>query len=111
MSASGSPPLRASVERSGSTAVVTLVGELDLATADTLRSRLLTVVRADPAPSRVVLDVGGLHFVDAAGIAVLLTAQRAVVAGGGDLVLRSPSRLVTRVVNVLQLGHLLPVER
>jgi anti-anti-sigma factor len=111
VSASDGPPLRASVQRSGDTAVVTLVGELDLATADRLRTRLLTVVRSDPAPSRLVLDVSGLHFVDAAGIAVLLTAQRALAAGGGKVVLRSPSRLVTRVVKVLQLQHLLPVER
>ena len=111
MSASGGSPLRASVERSGSCALVTLVGELDLATADKLRTRLLTVVRSDPPPSRVVLDVSGLHFVDAAGIAVLLAAQRALATTGGELVLRSPSRLVKRVVKVLRLEHLLPVER
>jgi anti-anti-sigma factor len=68
------------------------------------------VVRADPAPQRVVLDVSRLGFVDAAGVSVLLTAQRAVAAGGGELVLRSPSRIVERVVKVLQLEHLLPVE-
>ncbi len=111
MSASAGPSLRASVTRSGGTAVVVLVGELDLATADRLRARLLAVVRTEPVPERVVLDVSGLAFVDAAGIAVLLTAQRALAAAGGTVLLRAPSRIVQRVVKVLQLEHLLPTER
>ena len=110
MPASGGPDLRASVSRTGSTTVVTLVGELDLATADRLRTRLHAIVRADPPPRRLVLDVGGLDFVDAAGISVLLSAQRALAAGGGTVVLRSPSRIVNRVVKVLQLQDLLPAE-
>ena len=111
MTDTGGPPLRTTVSRSGSSVVVSLCGELDLATGDALRSRLCGVVEADPAPERVVLDVTGLDFVDAAGISVLLGAQRSLSARGGELVLRSPSRIVRRVVQVLELDSVLPVER
>ncbi len=104
-------PLRAVVTRSGSRVVVTLAGELDLATADSLRRRLRTLVQAAPPPSRLVLDAADLEFVDASGISVLLNARRSLADRGGELVLRSPSRLVRRVVTALDLEHLLPVER
>lgn len=110
MPTSDGPALRVSVVRTGGTAVVTLRGELDLATGDALRARLAEVTGTAPPPARLVLDVAGLAFVDAAGIAVLLGAQRALARTGGTVSLRSPSRLVRRVVRVLQLGHLLPVE-
>ena len=110
MSTTDVPALRAAVARHGADVVVSLSGELDLATADRLRTRLQRVVAAEPAPASVVLDVSGLQFVDAAGIAVLLSAQRALAARGGRMSLRSPSRLVRRVVRVLDLEHLLPLE-
>ena len=110
MTANGSPALRASVSRSGARVVVSLAGELDLATGDQLRSRLTTVIEGDPPPEQLVLDVEGLDFVDASGISVLLGAQRSLSARGGQILLRSPSRLVQRVVKVLELEHVLPVE-
>ena len=105
------PALRTSVRREGSTAIVSVAGELDLATAEGLRSRLSTVVAAKPPPERLVLDLAELEFVDASGISALLHAQRALAARGGVTELRSPSRLVRRVVRVLQLEKALPVER
>jgi anti-anti-sigma factor len=111
MSGDGAPPLRASVARAGGSVVVALAGELDLASGEGLRRRLTDLVQAEPAGSTVVLDLAELRFVDAAGIAVLLAAQRSLGARGGRMVLRAPSRLVQRVVRVLELDHALPVER
>ena len=110
MTATDGPHLRAAVTRAGATAVLTLTGELDLATAGPLRARLSRLVQDDPPPALVVLDVAGLQFVDAAGIGALLSAQRTLAARGGRMCLRSPSRLVQRVVRVLDLEHLLPLE-
>jgi anti-sigma B factor antagonist len=111
MSEGGRSPLRASISRADGAVVVALAGELDLATAAGLRRRLADVVRVDPPPAKVVLDLAQLGFVDASGISVLLSAQRALAARGGTMVLRSPSRLVKRVVKVLELDHALPTER
>lgn len=110
MSRRGSAALQARVSRSGETAVVTLRGELDLATAGDLRDCLAPVVRSEPVPAQVVLDVADLTFLDASGISALLTVQRALAARGGRLVLRSPSSLVRRVVRVLDLDKVLPFE-
>ncbi len=106
-----SAPLRVRVarERGGATVVV-VAGELDLATAGGLRTRLATLAQGDP-PARVVLDLAGLDFVDASGISVLLAAQRALSDRGSALVLRSPSRMVRKVLRLLDLDEVLPVER
>ena len=90
---------------------VALSGELDLATADTLRSCLAPLVQGPSSPERLVLDLRDLTFLDASGISSLLVVQRALDSQGGRLVLRSPSRLVRRVVKVLDLEQVLPVER
>lgn len=109
MPATGGPVLDSRVSREGTTVVVALSGELDLATAPRLRSCLAPIVTAQTAPMQLVLDLSELRFLDASGISALLTVQRALAARGGRLALRSPSRLVRRVVKVLDLDGLLPV--
>ena len=104
------PELTATVSRSGRSAVVHVTGELDLATAARLRSRLRDVLDDDPPPARVVMDLADLRFVDGTGIAVLVEAQRALAVTGGHLVLRSPSAMTRRVVRLLQLEAALPTE-
>ena len=110
MSLARSGALRASASRCGDVLTVALAGELDLATGPELRARLTRLVQSDPPPARLVLDLAHLQFLDASGISALLSAQRAVAASGGSVVLRSPSRLVRRVVKVLDLDRVLPVE-
>jgi anti-anti-sigma factor len=110
MSGVGDGGLSTRVTRRGSTVQVALCGELDLATAAALRSCLVPLVKQDPPPERLVLDLSDLTFLDASGISALLTVQRLFAARGGELVLRSPSRLVRRVVKVLDLEQVLPVE-
>ena len=109
MPATGGPVLDTRVVETGSTVLVALSGELDLATAPQLRSCLAPLVTARTAPDELVLDLSALTFLDASGISALLTVQRALAARGGRLALRSPSRLVRRVVKVLDLDGLLPI--
>jgi anti-sigma B factor antagonist len=89
--------------------VVRVVGELDLATAPEVQHRLAGLALA--AERRVVLDVQDVTFLSAAGVRVLLDAHDRVAAHGGRLVLRSPSRLVQRVLQAAGVGDVLPVER
>lgn len=63
-------------------------GEVDLATADVL-STLLAEVLAE-RPSKVVVDLAGVSFLDSTGIKCLLAAQTAATAGGCRLVVRRP---------------------
>ena len=111
MGSGGDAALVTRTTRRGRVADVALRGELDLSTAPTLRGCLAGLLQEEPPPEKVVLDLSELSFVDASGISALLSAQQALRSRGGSVVLRSPSRLVRRVVKVLDLEQALPVER
>jgi anti-sigma B factor antagonist len=94
------PLLRMQVRRDGATAVLRLTGEADVATAPRLEVRLRDVV-GDLAVERVVVDAAELGFLDLAGLDVLLGAAAELRDRGGQLVLRSPTRRVRRLLRVL----------
>ena len=91
----GSPPTQNefSVEISGdaSATVLTVTGELDLATTPALEAEL---ERASAGPELVVLDLRGVTFMDSTGVSLLVKAHRraqesrrrlAVVKGGAQV--------------------------
>lgn len=105
------PTLGVRVVRDGSTAVLRLRGELDVATAGRLRVRLndlLEPARTDPV-LRLVVDLSRLPFCDLSGIAVLLEAQNVLAARGGEVVLLRPPLVLRRALSALGLAELLPV--
>lgn len=75
--------------------VVGVAGELDLASAPVFSDALADV--GDDTP--LLLDLGNLRFLDAAGLRELVALAR----GGRVLVLRNPSRLVRRVLAAAEL--------
>jgi anti-anti-sigma factor len=78
--------------------VVMVTGELDLSTADSLRTSL------DPLEGRVVVNLAGLSFMDCSGIGVLVAAHNRLAAGDGGLRLSSPRGLVRRTLELVGLG-------
>src|SRR5215469_15558536 len=84
-----SSPLQADVSWDGVVVTVTVTGELDIATARALRHQLLEVASAHP--ERLVLDLGGLVFVDAAGVRALASAHRVLEARCPVIVRRPPT--------------------
>ncbi len=82
--------------------VVTLVGELDLATATGLRLALENVLADSPAS--VVIDLAALGFIDASGLAVLATARQALRLRGGELVVRHPSPTLRKMLTITSLA-------
>ena len=75
-------------------AVLTLRGELDLATVSLLGEELDRATRGTGA---VVIDLSGLRFIDSSGLHVLVGAERELGASGGQLVLVRGPRAVRRV--------------
>src|SRR6185312_8931621 len=61
-------------------------GELDLGTAEQLRSAIDRAI-VDPACTDIVLDLSELEFIDCAGLGVLVTASQR--ADGAGVVLRA----------------------
>ncbi|MFF7970722.1 anti-sigma factor antagonist [Streptomyces sp. NPDC007905] len=78
--------------------VVTVAGEIDHQTGDTLRQAL--DVSDAPRP-RVVVDLGQVTFMDSSGINVLITAHRALSGAGGWLRLARPGQSVQRVLHIV----------
>ena len=87
-------------------AVVSVVGELDIATASRL-SHLLTELAE---PGRVVLvDLSDTDFMDSTGIAELAIACKHQRELGGDLILDAPNRAVSKVIEISGMDRVMTV--
>jgi anti-sigma B factor antagonist len=75
--------------------VVTLEGELDLASAAKLEEELLLIEAG--RPPRIVIDLSGLTFMDSTGMRTLALAQRRSLAERHELLLRRGPHQVQRV--------------
>jgi anti-anti-sigma factor len=83
---------------------VALVGECDLAVREELTATLLEAVHRAPV---VVVDVGGLDFLDSSGLHGLVTAHRAAKDSGKKLFVVNPSGSVAVVLDLTGVGALL----
>ncbi len=99
----GEPFLAVRTSRDDSCLVVTLSGELDIATGPVLDAALRDAVSGG-VPARLVLELSALAFADVAGLGVLLRHERALARSGGTVELRRPSAMVRRIVTTLALG-------
>lgn len=79
--------------------LVTVAGDIDLATAPELGDRLLSVLR-EHAPAILDVDLAGVAFLDCAGISALITARNAAVSAGSQLWIVHPQPFVRRVLDV-----------
>jgi anti-anti-sigma factor len=75
--------------------VLTLSGELDLASAPMLERELLDAEAT--GPSRLVIDLAGLAFMDSTGLQALLRARERANSNGHELALRRAPHQVQRV--------------
>jgi anti-sigma B factor antagonist len=91
----------------GSAAVVHIIGELDLATAPTLRETLARLYQ--DGTTSVVLDLTDLDFVDSTGLSEFVVALKRCRERGGDVVLRSPSRSTARVLTISGLDRVFTI--
>ncbi|GHE51046.1 MULTISPECIES: STAS domain-containing protein [Streptomyces] len=98
------PSIRLTGDR---TAVVAVVGDVDLHTASELRTRAQAVV--DQGAPHLVLDMEQVDFVDSTGLTTLIVLLQAAQAAGGSLrVARIPERLV-RMVTITGVSQLIPM--
>ena len=90
--------------------VVWLGGEMDLATAPRLRDCFQRQLPEPLGAKRVVIDLAALDFIDSTGLSALLSAQRRVRRSGVELVLRSPTYRVFRVLEMTGLDKTFEVD-
>jgi anti-sigma B factor antagonist len=87
-------------------AVVTVTGDVDVATSAALRDGLLQVV-ADENFRGLVVNLAGVSFIDSTGIGVLVGVWRRTKATDGCLALASPSRQAQSVLDATGLTKVL----
>ena len=99
--ASGQPPLNVDATAARFGAIVTIDGELDIATVP----RVSAALQDEPAvgAEAIVVDLTGVTFMDSTGLAALMTLKRDVDARGGRLIVacpEGPARLLFDVSGV-----------
>ncbi|WP_181723324.1 STAS domain-containing protein [Nocardia gipuzkoensis] len=96
--------LEVQVRSAADAVVVTVHGEIDMASAPHLQSALDEALRDGPAA--VVVDMSNVGFLGSAGLSVLLAASEATGSGGLRVV---PSDAARRPIEVTALDRLLTV--
>ena len=83
----------------GGVHVVSLKGELDVATAEGLADWLV-----DISGSSVVVDLSCLTFIDSSGISAMVVAHNRMKGAGDELVLTRPHPIVRRALEIVGLA-------
>jgi anti-sigma B factor antagonist len=79
-------------------AVVSVSGEVDVATAPELRHQLLELVSA--GKTKVIVNLGAVGFLDSTGLGVLVSTVKRLRSDGGDLAVICASAQILRVFEI-----------
>jgi anti-sigma B factor antagonist len=71
------------VTQSGAVTVVVPRGDLDMAAADQMKRTLTELV--DKGQSKLLMDLGGVSYIDSSGMGALVAAMKHTRSRGGDL--------------------------
>lgn len=88
-------------------AVVTVLGEIDIATAPLLRD-CLTALAGD-GHERVILDLNQTEFLDSTGLGAIVTGLKRLRAHGGDMRIVCTSPRVCKAFEITSLNRVLPL--
>jgi anti-sigma B factor antagonist len=89
------PQLTFTVHRDGHDVILGVGGEVDLATASQLRTKLLDLV--EDGTGRIVVDLTPVPFIDSTGLSALLAVHQRAKARGHTMRLVCPEGPVLRV--------------
>lgn len=105
LDASGAEGLRWSVRAAADEIDVAIAGEIDIASAGPLTRALTQVLQRKPV--MVTIDLAEVSFLDSSGIRCLLDASKRAESVGSHLVVRNPTPMVLRVMEICAVDHLL----
>jgi anti-anti-sigma factor len=109
-------PFAVEVQRQRHVTVVQPRGELDLATAETLRSTLDAAIAETLSTgldgmengAHLVLDLRGLSFIDSAGLHLLVALDQRAQCDGFQLTLLAPAAPIDKAIQLCGLDQILP---
>ena len=87
--------------------ILTVTGEIDMATAPRFRQRLLAVIGA--GAQNVVIDITGVDFIDSTGLGVLMGGAKRVRGAGGDIRLVMAGARLADLIELTRLDRVLDV--
>lgn len=99
--------LRLDVSQRDGWTVLGVAGEIDVASAPRLREQLITLV--NDQQHRIVVDLGGVDFIDSTGLGVLIGARKRVRAHDGDVVLVCTEPRIVKVFEITGLDQLFAI--
>ncbi|HEX2274458.1 MAG TPA: STAS domain-containing protein [Acidimicrobiales bacterium] len=93
--------------------IVTARGDIDVTTAPKLRAAFLQAQTngRSVADRRVVVDMSGVTFLNASGLGVLAGAAVRARRAGGELLLRNPTPMTVRLLEITGLLQIFRLER
>ncbi len=86
--------------------VVAPTGRLDVAGAPALKDAISEVVKG--GPSRIVIDMEGVSFVDSTGLGSVIAALKQIRGSQGELRLAAPNQQVRVVLELTTLDRVFP---
>lgn len=86
--------------------VIRISGDLDAQTSASLDE--VITAQLEGGAAEIILDLGGLDFVDSSGLRSMVLARGP--EGEGRVVLRSPSTSVTRLLDITGLDEVFVIE-
>lgn len=92
----------------GATVVISLRGELDVATTPRLMNTVTDLVSV--GHNRLVLDLERLDFIDSTGLGAFIGAQNRARGAHGNLLLRSVPERIVSMLSVVGLDGVLQLE-
>jgi anti-sigma B factor antagonist len=98
-----------SAAREGDVAVVSVSGDVDIATADELRDALL--LAGSDGASGVRVDLTDVEFMDSTGLNALVIAHKTIGQDGRRLVIVCPDGAAWRALEISGLHEVLHVQR
>jgi anti-sigma B factor antagonist len=91
----------------GDAVVVLPTGELDIASAPTLRDELAAVITAQPRPRVVCCDLSDVTFMDSTALSALVFAHETAAMGGQEFCLAGARASVHRVLELTQVDQVI----
>ena len=95
-------------DASGGVTVLTVTGEIDMASAPRLRQELVRIATDSPTEPRIVLDLCGVDLLDTTGIAAILEGVKRCALRNGALALARAEPQVERELRLTRLLEVLP---
>jgi anti-sigma B factor antagonist len=83
--------------------ILSVIGEIDVATTAALRDEIANALSATTTP--VIIDLSGVSFCDASGLALLVGAQRRAGLDGRTVVLAGPRPSVLKLLHITGLDR------